>query len=896
MKRIILLPLLLFILFVNFFVTATSAGKDDPRKWTIDDVLKQESAKSFFVSADGEKVVWVKQIPEKELNQFAGDIYLTFIKSGKEVRLTRGKVNDWSPQLSPDGSIVAFMSIRGESKDKRPQIWLMDLKGGEPWQLTKREEGVQSFHWLDDNTIVFSARENKYYFERELKKKKDDSIVAGDQEHYLPVRLFKISVKKGKVSRITNNTGKVGEFAISPDGKWVVTNESQNIHYPYDFRIPPKQFLINLQTGERQEIFTDKNMNPSRYVWNLDSKGFFASYAVSSDPNDKYVNVSGLCYFDVDKKTYEKIYLNWKWMLGFYGYHATSKGLLLSLANGPYNKLAFYFKENGTWKRRWLEHPKSRNLFINAVSSDGKTVVYDYTTASTPRETKAAIIKDFCFENEKIIVTLNSWMKNKAIAKSEIIRWKGAKGDMVDGVLYYPFNYEHGNKYPLVLSIHGGPSGVDPDAFRESWANYPNLLSSKGAFVLKVNYHGSGNYGLKWIESIKKHYYELEVPDILNGVNYLINKGMVDKNKLGIMGWSNGAILTIQCVIESDMFKVAASGAGDVNWTSDYGNCAFGAGFDNAYFGGPPWERPKYYIKKSPLFKMKKVKTPTIIFFGTKDTNVPTEQGWEHYRALQQIGKVPVRFILFPGEPHGLRKITHQRRKMEEEIAWFDKYLFETYKEKNEALKDDSPLADLLKKMKAEKHDGLYGIIKDGILIPEVVCLDSIAVGRFEVTRAQYAAFNKDYTFNPGTGNLPVTNISFDKAKQYAEWLKSLTGKDYRLPTEKEMDKLCSSAGKSGNNLNYWAGYSVNPDDAVLLKREISKLEDKSSVLMPVGSFKGLGDDPVYDLDGNAAEWCTQDDGKGVVKGLSAVNVCDKSVKYKVPAKEFIGFRVVVEK
>ena len=105
-------------------------------------------------------------------------------------------------------------------------------------------------------------------------------------------------------------------------------------------------------------------------------------------------------------------------------------------------------------------------------------------------------------------------------------------GDMVEGILYYPHEYEKDKKYPLMVSIHGGPAGVDMDAFNDNWSNYPNILAGKGAFVLKVNYHGSGNYGLKWVESIKEHYYEYEVPDILNGADFLVNKGLVDSDKL----------------------------------------------------------------------------------------------------------------------------------------------------------------------------------------------------------------------------------------------------------------------------------------------------------------------------------------------------------------------------
>ena len=112
-----------------------------------------------------------------------------------------------------------------------------------------------------------------------------------------------------------------------------------------------------------------------------------------------------------------------------------------------------------------------------------------------------------------------------------------------------------------------------------------------------------------------------------------------------------------------------------MNWISDWGNAVFGHAFDDYYLGKTPLQDPELYVRKSPLFRMDKVRTPTIIFFGTEDKQVPTEQGWQHYRALQQLGNTDVRFILFPGEAHGPRKFVHQRRKVEEELAWFDKYL-----------------------------------------------------------------------------------------------------------------------------------------------------------------------------------------------------------------------------
>ena len=152
-----------------------------------------------------------------------------------------------------------------------------------------------------------------------------------------------------------------------------------------------------------------------------------------------------------------------------------------------------------------------------------------------------------------------------------------------------------------------------------------------------------------------------------------------------------GSILTTSLITRSNRFKVASCGAGDVEWISDWGNVMFGASFDNYYFGGPPYEMPEFYIKKSPYFKLKDVTTPTIIYTGTDDVNVPPSQSWSHFRVMQQATDTPVRFVVFPGEPHGLRKYQHQLRKLNEDLRWFDIHLFKDYDPGNEALKKGSP-------------------------------------------------------------------------------------------------------------------------------------------------------------------------------------------------------------
>jgi len=369
----------------------------------------------------------------------------------------------------------------------------------------------------------------------------------------------------------------------------------------------------------------------------------------------------------------------------------------------------------------------------------------------------------------------------------------------------------------------------------------------------------------------------------------LISQGKVDKDKLGIMGWSNGAILGTALTLHTHRYKAASLGAGDVNWTSDYGNCSFGVAFDNYYFGGPPWEKVEEYIRLSPLFHLKKVTTPTLIFHGTKDRSVPYEQGWEYYRALQQIGKAPVRFISFPGEGHGPRKLAHQRRKLVEDLKWFETYLFKTHKAKNPSMKKGSPLEHLLK---IARVNGRYGVEKKGVLVPEPVKYKKINVARFEVTRAQWAEFDKNYQFDRDTGNYPVTGITFEQAGKYVDWLNQTTGETYRLPNKDDVKTLY--ARRSGNTFDYWAGYTLNPGDYKNLQEELKKYQDKPVLLKPVGSFKGTGDNPVFDLGGNAAEWVEIEAGKGKARGGSAERPNDSKSEIQ-PQPQYIGFRVVKE-
>jgi len=876
--------------------------------WKPEDVVFAETIRQFRISPDGQWVAWIKAQGDKEKDATVSNLVLSSLSTDQEIQLTRGADAVSSFNWSPDGKWIAFISTKTRPQAKpdtaATQIWLINPHGGEPYVLTELARGPQRVDWIDKDTLIFSAEEDSSAYEQAEKKRKDDSEVADDADHKPPVRLFKINVKDKKITRLTANTDWIGNWSVSKDGKYVVAVHEKSLHYTFDQKVPPMTILHNLSDGAEKQIFAEARIYPRAFSWAPDNNGFYAMAPFSTDPRFITASIELLYFYDLTPRKSAAVPLDWENGIGS-GVSATNDGFVAGLAAGHRFELAHYTRtksaDGWAWKRASLEGDTARNIESFEVTPDGKSLAYVYSTSSVMPQLYRAQLDGNKLTSAAQLTHLNDGLvKSRTMAKAEVIRWKGANNDEVEGILHYPAKYEAGKEYPLITAIHGGPSGSDKDFWDNNWAYPLQLLAQRGAFVLQVNYHGSNNYGLRWVESICcGKYYDLETPDINAGVDFLIEKGFVDADKVATLGWSNGSILSTSLLVTyPDRYKVASVGAGDVEWISDWGNVVFGDSFDSYYFGKSPMEGPDLYIRKSPFFKMDKVKAPVLIFHGTADTNVPPAQSWSYFRALQYYGKVPVKFVIFPGEPHGPRKLTHQMRKVEEEMAWFDRYFFKTTPAENEALKAGSPLDAALKTKNIARTGSDLGSAfaskGKSMLIPEVVVRSEVEIGRYEVTRAQFVAFDKDYKFDHGTGNYPASGVTFDQAKAYTEWLSKLTGQTWRVPTEKEAAAWYEKKD-SENTLDYWAGYAPNPDDANRLRQKVKELGGSAPLLKPVGTFPGQGQEDqelVFDLGGNVAEWVALPDGKGKAEGGSADCPADPRSTCAAAA-EYIGFRVV---
>ena len=317
----------------------------------------------------------------------------------------------------------------------------------------------------------------------------------------------------------------------------------------------------------------------------------------------------------------------------------------------------------------------SGDHFLNvARDEDSGVVLIRRSAPDQPDELFTTAMGQFGSRAEwKRVSRLSEQVEDFQLGQCEKIRWKAGDGQEVEGLLIKPVAYREGQRYPLIVQVHGGPAGTSTVAFGGNHSTYPQVLAGRGFAVFQPNYRGSTGYGEAFRRQIAGDYFRQGFDDIMTGVDYLIQRGIADPDKLGHMGWSAGGHWSNWALTHTNRFKAIASGAGAVNWISMYAQTDV-QDVREFYFRGTPYDNADHYRQVSPMTYIKSAKTPTLILCGTDDPRVPNAQSRELYIALQKLG-VSVEYIEFPGMPHGITKPRYQLVKMEAELAWFDKWI-----------------------------------------------------------------------------------------------------------------------------------------------------------------------------------------------------------------------------
>ncbi len=648
---------------------ATAVGlAQGQRTMTIVDLINMPSLSDPQLSSDGQQVLYVLSEADWKENKRFSHIWRVQADGSGRVQMTNGDEGEQSPRWSPDGGRIAFIATRDETEaeeDDHGQIFLMSNEGGEAQPLTEHETAVTDISWTPDGAFIyFLAPDPKTEEEKKRDEAKDD-VFAFD-ENYKQRHLWKVSVIDKSEERVTEGDFSVLRYRLSRDGEKIAHHRAPN------------------------PLFGDSDKGE---VWVMNADGSeplqLTRNTVTESGAELSPDGSMVLFVTGSNEVFETYY---------------DGNIFIVPATGGQHRLLLKDMPHGAGSATWSGDGKSIYFGAN-TGVRSEIFAVDVATEDLQQLTQGDhSIRSYDYEPklDRFLYTVNErtnagdvWMlgaqegesptrvthvydyleKDFRLPRQEAIQWKGADGVTVEGLLYYPLDYEQGKAYPLVVQTHGGPAASDKFGFGR-WSNYVQVLTATGWAVLKPNYRGSTGYGDEFLRDMVGHYYRQSHLDVMTGVDHLIEMGIADGDRMAKMGWSGGGHMTNKIITHTDRFKAASSGAGAVNWISMYAQSDVRI-YRTPWFGGTPWQENapiETYWNHSPLKDIWKVKTPTIVLVGENDVRVPPPQSVELYRALKSNG-VPTHLYMAPREPHGWRELRHELFKVNVELDWFEKHV-----------------------------------------------------------------------------------------------------------------------------------------------------------------------------------------------------------------------------
>ena len=623
---------------------------------TVDQILSLKRVASPQISPDGRFVAYTVRETNWDDNAYETEIWLADATTGATRQLTNAKKSSQSPAWSPDGSKLAFTSDRTDKQ----QIYVISPQGGEAEALTSVEDGVGGFAWSPDGkTIAYKATEPKPAAVKDRDKKYGEFLVV-EQDHRM-THLFSIDLSTRATRTLTSGAFTVGSFAWSPDGKSIA----------FDHRVNPALAnggsadisVVTVADASVRKLVTQEgpDTNP---VWSPDGSRiafetamanpafFYANRVVAMVPASGGTPAVLSAAFDEDPSI-----VDWK-----------PDGLFFSASARTYSYL---YKLDPDTKAVTRVSPVDQTVSSSfSLSKDGRTI------ASLRSDAKA--MADVYVGSTKL-TDMNAQSAHWTTTTLDVVSWKSQDGATIEGVLHKPADFDPSKKYPLLVVIHGGPTGISR-AVPFTSTTYPiDVWVPRGILVLEPNYRGSAGYGGAFRALNVRNLGVGDAWDVLTGVDSLIAKGLVDSTKVGTMGWSQGGYISaFLATHDAARFKAISVGAGISDWMTYYVNTDI-TPFTRQYLKATPWDDPEIYAKTSPITYIKQAKTPTLIQHGATDQRVPLPNAYELYQGLKD-NHVPTKLIVyqgFGGVGHGPSKPKSHRATMDHNVEWFDQYLFQ---------------------------------------------------------------------------------------------------------------------------------------------------------------------------------------------------------------------------
>ncbi len=658
-------------------------GQENRKVPSFEEVLSLKGAGMPFISPDGKHVVFTVSQTDWDKNRTDTEIWISK-NGGTPFQLTNNPEGSSSgPQWSPDSKWIAFTSERGNKN----QIHVIRADGGEAFPVTRTDEGVGGFEWSPDGKMIAFTMTEKEEKSDKTRKERYGSYSVEDEEYRL-TRLWAIgfdpaflefyplpcyetdSAKKADLCRkwpepeplIDSVDFTITGFEWSPDGKMIAFN-----HQPDP--------LINSWTKSDISILhvdTKKIMplvqNPAAdgfLDWSPDSRSILYSSDVDNATSNFYMN-SRYFRIDIDGSNGKELATGFDENLS--GLTWTKKGIYCTAYQQTVRPLFLMDPDKGSLKPI-MATPARIYAFTLSKAGDKMAIM-----GANDESLTEIYLTDLGKNPPKKITDFTGQISNWKYSKPEVITWKSKDGTTIEGVLHKPMDYDPGKKYPLLVNIHGGPTGISVPSPVPAYV-YPILQwLDKGALVLMPNYRGSAGYGEDFRKLNVENLGVGDMWDVMSGIDYLDQEGLIDTDKMGAMGWSQGGYISAFLTTNTDRFKAISVGAGISNWMTYYVNTDIHP-FTRQYLKATPWENEEIYRKTSPMTNINNASTPTLIQHGEFDRRVPIPNAYELYQGLQDVG-VETKLIVYKGFGHGISKPKEQLAAMWHNWQWFGKQIW----------------------------------------------------------------------------------------------------------------------------------------------------------------------------------------------------------------------------
>ena len=676
---------LIIALFAPQLAAAARGTPAAQRPITIDDHFQIREVEGPKLSPDAEWVAYTVRTASLKEDNSEQRIWMVPFAGGEAVPLTAEGVSSGTPRWSPDGKYLAFLSARHEGKT---QIWLLNRIGGEAQRLTETPQDVDTFEWSPDSKRLCLILRDPTTEELEAAREKDkgkegEDKAAQEKKHktqkpwvidrlqfkvdevgYLDRRrthlyIFELATKK--LTQITSGDYDDSDPNWSPDGAQLAftSNRSSDPDRNYNNDI----WTVAAGNADKGAHLTQISTNPGddhAPTWSPDGK--WIAYVTQTEP-----------------KLFE---------------YAT-KHLAVSPATGGEAKILTRAFDRNVDQIRFATDSKSlyfiadddgtQNVCRIAITGGevtrpigGRVMVYSYSLAKSgeiaaqidkmDRPSEIYALPASGGAPKQITHTNDALTSQLKLSPGEYVHFKSQDGTTVSGYLYKPLDYAPGKKVPTLLRPHGGPV----------WAWYAEfqpdiqLFAANGYAVLLPNPRGSSGYGQKYCQAIFADWGNKDYQDDMAFVDYAVEQGIADPDKLGVGGWSYGGISTDFIIGQTTRFKAAISGAGEALNTALYGHDQYQKDYETEL--GRPWENEALWDKLSPFYRVAKITTPTLFMGGNIDWNVPILGGEQMYQALKSLGR-ETELVVYPDEYHEFKTPSHMKDRLQRYLAWYAHYV-----------------------------------------------------------------------------------------------------------------------------------------------------------------------------------------------------------------------------